>query len=65
MGSVVHPFAGHDSCCYRVVGGRDGRSPVTNLGDPDAINCYRSVTGRAKQARPQDATSSSAFQSAL
>jgi len=28
MGSVVHPFAGHDSCCYRVVGGRDGRSPV-------------------------------------
>jgi hypothetical protein len=40
-------------------------SPVTNLGDPDAINCYRSVTGRAKQARPQDATSSSAFQSAL
>jgi hypothetical protein len=45
--------------------GEDGRSAVTNLGDPDAINCYRSVTGRAKQARPQDATSSSAFQSVL
>jgi hypothetical protein len=31
----------------------------------DAINCYRGLTGRAKQARPQDATSSSAFQNAL
>jgi hypothetical protein len=43
---------------------RDGRSPITNLGGPDAINCYRSVTGRAR-LDPKTPPSSSAFLSAL